>query len=261
MQGERSAGDGHPVASGGSPPDSSFPKGTENSARPAFGDRTSVAVAVALMVALTLLFLPWSTIRPGLTEGGRTGDQGVGAAPSGAGPVLTAPAGSPILGDLAIMEPVSVTIGSGPGAGPSGPITKPKPPALGPGSHGRTPPTTSGGTPCKDRSWGCGNEPGHGHDGHHGHGHGGDGHGGGDGGWGGGHGDGHHGHHGDGHHGNGHHGDGHHGHHGNGHHGDGHNGGSGWGHSGGDGHHSGHHKGHHGHHGKHGHDGSRTYLA
>ena len=47
------------------------------------------------MVALTLLFLPWSTIRPGLTErGGAAGSGGVGAAPVGPGPVLHARTGA-----------------------------------------------------------------------------------------------------------------------------------------------------------------------
>ena len=83
MQGEVIAGPATPSTSGGSPQDGSFPKGTVASARPAFGDRTSVAIAVALMVASTLLFLPWSTIRPGLSEGGGNGGPGVGAVSPG----------------------------------------------------------------------------------------------------------------------------------------------------------------------------------
>src|SRR5437763_5541973 len=108
MQGEGERGAGHPVESGGPPQDGSFPKGTVASARPAFGDRTSIAVAVALMVALTLLFLPWSTIRPGLGDRGGSAGPGVGAAPSGSGPVLSAPVGISGIGISAVVQPVSV---------------------------------------------------------------------------------------------------------------------------------------------------------
>src|SRR2546430_8720426 len=100
---------GQPPASGGSSPGSSFPKGTGSSARTAFGDRTSVAIAVAMLVALTLLFLPWSTIRPGLREGGGNAGSGVGAAPSGPGPVLTARTGKPTIGVVAIAQPLAGT--------------------------------------------------------------------------------------------------------------------------------------------------------
>ena len=133
----RSGGDGQPLAGGGSSPDSSFPKGTENAARPAFGDRTSVAIAVALMVALTLLFLPWSTIRPGLNEGGGNTGSGVGAAPAGPGPALNARIGPPTIGVVAMAQPLAVTLaGTGPGSGPIGPPTKHKPPVSNPGESG-----------------------------------------------------------------------------------------------------------------------------
>jgi hypothetical protein len=210
---------------------SPFPKGTGSSARPAFGDRTSVAIAVALMVALTLLFLPWSTIRPGLREGGGSAGSGVGAAPSGPGPALNARIGKPTIGVVAIAQPLAVTR-AGSGSGPIGPPTKSKPPK-GPGTPVVKFPSNHTGKK-HHHPWG------NGHQGDGGHGNGGDG----------GDGDGHHG---DGGHGNGHQGDGGHGNghqgdggHGNGHHGNGNGGGKGgWG-GGHDGdHQSGHHDGGH----------------
>src|SRR4029077_15969767 len=127
MQGERSGGEGHPVVSGGSS-QSSSPMGAPSSARPAFGDRTSVAIAVALMVALTLLFLPWSTIRPGLTDrGGGAGAGGVGAAPAGPGSALNARTGGPTIGVVAIAQPLALTR-AGTGSRPVGPPPKHNPP-------------------------------------------------------------------------------------------------------------------------------------
>jgi hypothetical protein len=170
---QRGRGDGQPLASGGSSPDSSFPKGSAVSARPAFGDRTSVAVAVALMVALTLLFLPWSTIRPGLSGGGGGAGSGVGAAPSGPGSALNAHAGSPSIGVMAIAQPLAVTQ-AGTGSGPTGPTRK--------HNHGlpvnpvAKVPTSHTGHKHRDPGWPDGHQnDGNGDDGHGDHGHEGDG--------------------------------------------------------------------------------------
>src|SRR5215831_6121384 len=127
MQGEVNPGGGPRAESGGSSQHGSFPMGTQASARPGFGDRTSIAIAVALMVALTLLFLPWSTIRPGLGEGRGNAGTGVGAAPPGPGPALNAIAGKPTIGVIAIAHPLAVTrtvTGTGP-IHPGGPGSKP----------------------------------------------------------------------------------------------------------------------------------------
>jgi hypothetical protein len=219
---QRGRGDGQPPASGGSSPDSSFPKGTADSARPAFGDRTSVAVAVALMVALTLLFLPWSTIRPGLSGGGRNAGSGVGAAPSGPGSALNAHAGRPTIGVVAIAQPLALTR-AGTGSGPIGPTRDHN------GKHPVIPivkfPTKNTGHKHRDPGWPDGHQNDgdgdHGHDGNGdqghegtgGHGNGGGGHGNGNGGgWGGGHDGDHQGHHEGGQHQSGHHQGGNHGH-------------------------------------------------
>ena len=249
MQGEGERGAGPPVESGGSPPESSFPKGTIASARPVFGDRASIAVAVALMVALTLLFLPWSTIRPGLSDRGGTAGSGVGAAPSGSGPVLSAPVGISGIGISAVVQPVSVTLGPGPGSGPpaGGPGNHPKPPAGPGGPIGKGPPANHH-TGERCHVWGCNTDGNHHRDGGHGTG---------------GHGDGGNGHQGDG--GHGHEGDGGQGHHGDGGHGSGKGGGKGgWG--GHDGHDDGRHgccheqRGNDGRHGNHSQSGSRAVL-
>jgi hypothetical protein len=218
---QRGRGDGQPPASGGSSPDSSFPKGTADSARPAFGDRTSVAVAVALMVALTLLFLPWSTIRPGLSGGGGSAGPGVGAAPSGPGSALNAHAGRPTIGVVAIAKPLAVTR-AGTGSGPIGPTRNPKP------KHPVIPivqfPTNHTGHKHRDRGWPDGHQNDgdgdQGHQGNGGHGNGNGGHGNGNGGhgngngggWGGSHDGDHQGHHEGGQHQSGHHQGGNHGH-------------------------------------------------
>jgi hypothetical protein len=248
MQGEVDPGDGHPLTGGGSSQSSSFPPGTQHSARPAFGDRTSVAIAVALMVALTLLFLPWSTIRPGLNGRGAGPGPGVGAAPSGSGPILSAPVGISGIGISAIAQPLGVTLGGGQVSHPAGPPGKHKPPPP-PNEPVNQRPVIRHGKADRGPTWpphrtrndegGNGHEGdgGHGHDGDGGHGHEGNGGhgngGGGSGGWG-------HDGNGCGHHGDGHGHDGGHGQHGGG--GSGHGGSEG---NGSDGHHRGQgHKGH-----------------
>src|SRR5438309_8239992 len=106
LGGERSPGSAPASPTGPKAAEGSFPERLDPEVAPAppeavghmnrstrAGDRASMVLAVALLVALSLLFVPWSSVRSGLNGHGGHGSPRIGAPPPVAGKVPLAPGG------------------------------------------------------------------------------------------------------------------------------------------------------------------------
>ena len=183
LGGERSPGSAHGSPTGGRAAEGSLPRRLDPEAAPApraaagqmgrstrTGDRVSLVLAAALLVALTLLFVPWSSVRSGLIGHGGHGGTGAGHPVPEAGAVPRAPQGRGGAGVAFATRILHM-----PGFDRSMPLrftAVPLPGAGGQGSSGSSGP--SGGP--RGRQGGPGDEgKGHdnghhnGHDHHHGH--------------------------------------------------------------------------------------------
>src|SRR5947208_9586908 len=106
LGGERSPGSAPASQTGGQAAEGSFPERLDPEVAPkprgavgqmgrstSTGDRVSLVLAAALLVALTLLFVPWSSVRSGLIGHGAHPGSGAGTPLPEAGAVPRAPHG------------------------------------------------------------------------------------------------------------------------------------------------------------------------
>jgi hypothetical protein len=111
LGGERSPGSTPASPAGGQAAEGSFPERLDPEVAPASyaavgqmsssrraGDRASFVLAAALLVALSLLFVPWSSVRSGLVGQGGHGRTGARQPVPGVGAVPLAPRGNPRAG-------------------------------------------------------------------------------------------------------------------------------------------------------------------